>query len=369
MRLEQRIGRVDRIGQSKIVRAMNFVLEGTIECRVQEVLEQKLSVILEEFGVDKTGDVLDSIEAGTIFDNLYVDALLDPERIGDKVQRLIASVHEVASRSRAQQSLFDAPVALDPYDAAKVQQLPIGEWIEIMTSNYLDAHGGSITHDDRAFQIRWPNEQDVHRVAFPTHKWNLPAGVELLSLEHPRIRRLLARLPRHTPVCPIMSISLEGISKEIHGYWSLWQIGMFTFDRRSTKILPTFVHDDGRVLQPTARFLWEELNSKRWHIHITVGETKSQDIFHESEAAAREQGREVFMRLKQQYLAQLNLENEKAEYSYRTRLRLLSEIGLPEVRTHRLRLLETEEKAWRQNFEIRKQVLPELVPLTILRIN
>ena len=64
MRLEQRIGRVDRIGQRHRVRALNFVLEDTVEYRVREVLERKLEVILEEFGVDKAGDVLDSRRQG-----------------------------------------------------------------------------------------------------------------------------------------------------------------------------------------------------------------------------------------------------------------------------------------------------------------
>jgi SNF2 family DNA or RNA helicase len=42
MRLEQRIGRVDRIGQEHIVRALNFVFEESVEFRVREVLEEKL---------------------------------------------------------------------------------------------------------------------------------------------------------------------------------------------------------------------------------------------------------------------------------------------------------------------------------------
>jgi SNF2 family DNA or RNA helicase len=49
MRLEQRIGRVDRIGQKRVVRAINFVLEDTVEHRVRQVLEQKLAIIAEEF--------------------------------------------------------------------------------------------------------------------------------------------------------------------------------------------------------------------------------------------------------------------------------------------------------------------------------
>ena len=35
MRIEQRIGRVDRIGQQHVVRATNFVLEETVEHRVR----------------------------------------------------------------------------------------------------------------------------------------------------------------------------------------------------------------------------------------------------------------------------------------------------------------------------------------------
>jgi hypothetical protein len=72
MKLEQRIGRVDRIGQKHVVRALNFALKDTVELRVREVLEEKLQRILEEFGVDKLSDVLDSEEGGVDFEQLYL---------------------------------------------------------------------------------------------------------------------------------------------------------------------------------------------------------------------------------------------------------------------------------------------------------
>jgi SNF2 family DNA or RNA helicase len=40
VKLEQRIGRVDRIGKKHVVRALNFALEDTVELRVREVLEE-----------------------------------------------------------------------------------------------------------------------------------------------------------------------------------------------------------------------------------------------------------------------------------------------------------------------------------------
>ena len=53
MKIEQRIGRIDRIGQTKDVRIFNFILEGTVEERVHSILDSKLDLIAEEFGDDK----------------------------------------------------------------------------------------------------------------------------------------------------------------------------------------------------------------------------------------------------------------------------------------------------------------------------
>lgn len=67
MKIEQRISRVDRIGERHVVRAINFVLEETVEHRVRQVLEHKLKIIAHEFGVDKASDVMDSAESEVLF--------------------------------------------------------------------------------------------------------------------------------------------------------------------------------------------------------------------------------------------------------------------------------------------------------------
>lgn len=162
---------------------------------------------------------------------------------------------------------------------------------------------------------------------------------------------------------------MDGIPESIRGLWSLWQIGMITSDRRRQRLLPIFVHDDGRVLQPTARFLWDELNAKPWRIHGALTGMEAERVYPLCENAARELGREVFMQLRQRHLNHLQLEKEKNNFSFRARRKLLGEIGLPEVRTHRLRQLDGEEDAWRRNYEEQNQAVPDLVPITILRIN
>src|SRR5258708_36475941 len=50
MRIEQRIGRLDRIGQKQEVRIYNLFCEGTVEERVIEVLEQRIGLFEESVG-------------------------------------------------------------------------------------------------------------------------------------------------------------------------------------------------------------------------------------------------------------------------------------------------------------------------------
>lgn len=81
MKIEQRIGRVDRIGQQRDVIVYNFILADTVENRVKAVLEEKLSVILKEIGIDKYSDVLDSETAELNFTDAYMKSIRNPKNI------------------------------------------------------------------------------------------------------------------------------------------------------------------------------------------------------------------------------------------------------------------------------------------------
>lgn len=96
-RLEQRIGRVDRIGQSHPVLAYNFVCEHSVEARVLEVLYSKLSVILEELGADKRGDVLESATRRT--DELWTAAIVSPDSLDQH-----AAVFAAGTRAEAEEA-------------------------------------------------------------------------------------------------------------------------------------------------------------------------------------------------------------------------------------------------------------------------
>jgi superfamily II DNA or RNA helicase len=258
MRLEQRIGRADRIGQAHTVRAINLVLENSVEHRVREVLEAKLAVILEEFGIDKTGDVLDSAQAGQIFDDLYVDAILHPDTLETSVDHVVTRFQEEVQIAQESASLISTTEDLDPSEAQRLMAHPLPYWVERMTVCYLNAYGGKVQRHDRTWDLTWPHGESRRDVVFTARDAALQLTAQHLTLEEPLVRGLAMRLPRVVSGQPIPCFVVPDMPKDIQGFWSLWRIALHTADWNQQRMMALFLHDDGRTLLPTARFIWDQ---------------------------------------------------------------------------------------------------------------
>lgn len=203
-RLEQRIGRVDRIGQAKNVSAFNLVVESSIDVRVLEVLEAKLAVILDELGADKYGDVLTSVD--THVEDLYAAAILDPtslhataDAVGDSARRELENT--------AQQLEAMGP-SLRPTPGARPKELR-----------------------------RWLDAADAARLRLADA--GLPAG--------PCLPEIVDGEP------------VPRISGPTPGWWTMWEIAVGT-DRT---MLTLYLTDRGAIRPDLADRLWRELADGR----------------------------------------------------------------------------------------------------------
>ena len=209
----------------------------------------------------------------------------------------------------------------------------------------------------------------MRRYALPTRTGTPPPKTELLRLDHPKVRGILSRLPRFVPGMPIPALRFSSLPSGITGLWSLWEICIVTQDRQRRRMMSLFVHEDGRMLAPTARFLWEQLCLEPWRVADSPSAPLDEKAFAPTEALANEQSRDLYLEMRQRHLNQLQLEKGKAEYSFRARRKLLQSIGLPEVREFRLRQLAQEEARHSEEMKRQSQVLPQLTPLLMLNIS
>ncbi len=371
MRLEQRIGRVDRIGQKKVVRVLNLVLEDTVEYRVREVLEEKLEIILHEFGVDKTSDVLDSPE---IFDELYVEAMLNPEQTPARVEQTLDRVRRQIEAVRQSAAWMGASAVIDPQAARQVLDHPLPHWVERMTVSYLESHGGSAVRQGRLWDLTWPGlagDSSMRNVTFHSRDALDIPGAVYVGLEDPRIRGLLQRLPRFVAGQPVSSVQVPDLPAEIRGCWSLWRVRAHPqwapAEQPGERIMPFFLHEDGRVLPPTARHIWDRLvtgDGVRDCFPATISEATLERLTR----LAEEHARPLYQELVQRYLEKLQRMREKGEYAFSVRRQAISRVGLASVRTRRLALLEEEIRRWREEMKQREEVCPELSPLVVVHV-
>ena len=369
MRLEQRIGRVDRIGQTHVVRAVNFVFEDSVEHRVREVLEEKLAVIFEEFGIDKTGDVLDSAQAGQIFDDLYVDAILNPDEVDASVDKVIIRLQEQTRDTQESSSVLGATEELEPSEAQRLMAHPLPHWIERMTVSYLRAHGGKAERNRRTWNLTWPDGKEITQVVFSGKEAEQAPTARHLTLEDSRIRGLAMRLPRFAPGQPVSVITIPGITDEVTGLWSLWRIGLATMNWNRHRIMPLFLADGGKVFTPTARHLWDRLLSVKPSVRGNLEIADAKNAFDRLLQIAEEHGRSIYDELVQEHRSRLTREREKGEYAFTARRKIIERIGLPQVRDYRLNLLRQEERSWNEELDRKAQVYPEMTPLLVVRVD
>jgi len=80
MAIEQRIGRIDRIGQSRDVFVFNLVARGTVEEQVVRLLDEKINMF--ELVVGEAGAILGELEEERNFADLVLDAWLETTAVG-----------------------------------------------------------------------------------------------------------------------------------------------------------------------------------------------------------------------------------------------------------------------------------------------
>tara|TARA_R110002072_G_scaffold135053_2_gene276194 strand:- start:5247 stop:8042 length:2796 start_codon:yes stop_codon:yes gene_type:complete len=371
MRLEQRIGRVDRIGQPHVVRALNFVFGGTVEHRVRDVLEEKLAVIFEEFGVDKTSDVLDNAQAGQLFDELYTGALQHPEMIDEEIAKALAAVRQVAEEGRASKALLSDNETLDHTQAQQLAGHPLPYWVERMTCAYLQdraEQGDDVVVSqlpDQQWRMVWPNGERWEQAVFQ-HAQALkhPASFHA-TLEEPNIRQLFENLPYWAPGQTVAQCVLPSLPSSVDGLWSLWQISLTSAGSTEQRYLPIF-QSEGKCFATTATRIWEVLLSEG--VEDLESRYDSTELFSLAREGAEQQGGATFEQLQLDYRHQLRESADKADYAFSARRRAIERIGLAEVRQYRAVRLEEERSRWQHQHQLAQQVAPELRAVLLLYV-
>ena len=326
MKIEQRIGRVDRIGQQRDVEVFNFTLADTVESRVKDVLEQKLSVILKEIGIDKYADVLDGETAGFNFTDAYLNSIRNPKNIDYNVKPI-----EDDLKTQVQNNLRVKDLIHEDKDLSHLVGV------------------------ESSFDIETALRSMV--VLYENAMGNPFLPIENYSINDDVIVRHLNKEIVHDVKSPVLNVTINDFPNE-KGYFMLWHLSI-SADGAGGRTIPVFINDNG-VLRPMAgKRIWDALLDDEKTVHAELGSIIETTQYANLIATSQEYAHDLFVDMKAEY-ERKNEENHK-KYSYALDLRIeaANHIGIDNIRNHKLVALAREKAETNAAFESAKQICPD----------
>ena len=335
MKIEQRCGRVDRIGQQRDVHIYNFIVGETVENRVREVLEEKLSVILKEMGVDKYSDVLDSEVAECDFTDVYM--------------------RSIGHASQVEKNLY-------PVEAEMKQQLTNAQKYKdvIREEKDLTKLVGTESNFDVDSALR------TMLTYYECWQGHDPRLIDRISIADEEITQHLKTELVQDRTAPLMSIRIDNFPNE-EGYFMLWELSI-SEKESGKRILPIFVNS-AMLLRPMAgkriMDVFLDGNSK---LRVSSAPNVDAEIYSKLEKSCMDFAYDTFVELKEKQMQQNEESFKKYMYALELRQEAAEHIGIENIRRSRLQKLQKEKANIEAQHRKGSQVYPDFRLIMMARL-
>ncbi|MBD9124676.1 MAG: helicase [Lachnospiraceae bacterium] len=335
MKIEQRCGRVDRIGQQRDVHIYNFIVGETVENRVREVLEEKLSVILKEMGVDKYSDVLDSEVAECDFTDVYM--------------------RSIGHASQVEKNLY-------PVEAEMKQQLTNAQKYKdvIREEKDLTKLVGTESNFDVDSALR------TMLTYYECWQGHDPRLIDRISIADEEITQHLKTELVQDRTAPLMSIQIDNFPNE-EGYFMLWELSI-SEKESGKRILPIFVNS-AMVLRPMAgKRIMDVFLDGSSKLRISSAPNVDAEIYSKLEKNCMDFAYDTFVELKEKQMQQNEESFKKYMYALELRQEAAEHIGIENIRRSRLQKLQKEKANIEAQHRKGSQIYPDFRLIMMARL-
>ncbi len=335
MKIEQRCGRADRIGQQRDVHIYNFIVGDTVENRVREVLEQKLSVIFKELGVDKYSDVLDSEVAELDFTEVYMNSIGRPSSVERNMHPVEAEVKQQVANAQKYKDIIR-------------EEKDLTQLVGTESSFDVDA----ALRQMLAYYESWQG-RDIHLI-------------DRIGINDEEIIQHLRTEIMQDRTSQLMSVGIKNFPNEA-GYFMLWELSI-SEEESGKRIIPIFVNEN-LLLRPMAgkRIMDVFLDGTSG---LTVGSAPNitEAEYQQLEKLSMDFAYDTFVELKEKQI-QLNQESyNKYMYALKLREEAAGHIGIENIRRSRMAKLAREKASIEAEYKKGSQIYPDFRLMILVRL-
>jgi superfamily II DNA/RNA helicase len=374
MNIEQRIGRVDRIGQEKDVIAINFVLSDTIEEYVREKIETKLEIVKEQFGEDKLRDILSTLDEEFRFDKIYIDYLVKHKKqqtnldeISDEIYKKTKEIienNEILIPFTEQENISNIQITEIQNISKKIQKFTelFLQNRNLIISEYKDKSGVYYFKNDFRTDLF---EKHYSKIIFDQKKGIDDEDADLLSFTHPYIKESINHSKQNGRYSSFKLKNQKFAGTK--GYLFNW---LFTisnnFNMHRQHIIPTFITDKNEYNRRISDFLRniEEHDL----IEISNNDKNVEKSFEKAEKIANEMGEGIFWEVEKNWKEKIKLNQEKMDKYYKQKAKAVSQIKIDNIQQSKQKELQIEKQNKTIELKKQSQLFPDISCFQIAQI-
>ena len=335
MKIEQRCGRADRIGQQRDVHIYNFIVADTVENRVREVLEDKLSVIFKELGVDKYSDVLDSEVAELDFTEVYMNSVGKPSSVERNVYPVEAEVKQQVANAKKYKDIIREEKDLTKLVGTE-SSFDVDAALRQMLAYYESWQG----HDLHLIDRIGINDEEI--------------------IKHLRTEIMQDRSSQ------LMSVGIKNFPNEA-GYFMLWELSI-SEEESGKRIIPIFVNESFLLRPLAGKRIMDVFLDETSKLTVSSAPNITDEEYRQLEKLSMDFAYDTFLELKEKQI-QLNQESyNKYMYALKLREEAAGHIGIDNIRRSRLAKLAQEKASIEAEYKKGSQIYPDFRLMILIRL-
>jgi len=335
MKIEQRCGRADRIGQQRDVHIYNFIVGDTVENRVREVLEQKLSVIFKELGVDKYSDVLDSEVAELDFTEVYMNSIGRPSSVERNMYPVESEVKQQVANAQKYKDIIREEKDLTQLVGTE-SSFDVDAALRQMLAYYENWQGRDIQLIDRI----GINDEEI--------------------IQHLRTEIMQDKTSQ------LMSVGIKNFPNEA-GYFMLWELSI-SEEESGKRIIPIFVNENFLLRPMAGKRIMEVFLDGTSGLTVEAAPNISEAEYQQLEKLSMDFAYDTFVELREKQI-QLNQESyNKYMYALKLREEAAGHIGIENIRRSRLAKLAREKASIEAEYKKGSQIYPDFRLMILVRL-
>ena len=377
MKIEQRIGRVDRIGQRKDVIAFNFILTDTIEEYVREKIEEKLKLVKIQYGDDKLSDILTSLNEEFQFDKIFLDYISRNIQNSDELDKISNQIYQRAKEILENDDLlipFSDLKNIKDFKIDNIQRLP--RKIHLFLSLFLKERKLELReykNNNDVFFFKNDFRTDIFSSYYKKVIFNQIKGIdnedaELISLNHKFVKEMINYSKNFGKISRF--IVEEDKFKATNGFLFIWIFSITNNKDLNRKyVIPVFIEGSERYNRRISEYLINNIEN------IDLKEFKSSEnididtFYHLADEEVKLIAESTYLEVQKEWNDKIISDKEKLEKYYLQKAKAIAQIKIENIKLSKQKELRKEKHEKILDLKKQSNLFPHLDCIQIAKIN